>query len=79
MEELEEGNPSPSMLTDSIVSNLKTEFEKRGILKFTPELEGKLTKCLNETFEGIERKLLQALNISILYFCHFSNQFLPLY
>ncbi len=52
-----EGNSLSSTLSASIVNKFKNAFEKRAMLKFIPELEGELTKCVDETFEGIQCKL----------------------
>ncbi len=69
-----EGNSLSSTLSVSIVNKFKNEIEKSAMLKFTPELEVKLKKCLDETFEGIQCKLQAsrlAVHVYIYYICHF--------
>ncbi len=49
------GESSSLILSASIVSNLKKEFKKAGLL-FTSELEGNLIKCVNGTFKESQCK-----------------------
>ncbi len=61
-----EGNSLSSILKASIVNKFKNEYEKNGPLKFTLELEAQLTKCVDETFEGVQCKFCNSVSFTMM-------------